>query len=317
MNYPSYLTSLPSVIGLIGVFIFYSFALLRAGSWIINKNKRTGLRAISLFVLALGSLLYALDFDNLAGIIGTYVGLLGGLTLLILSYVIIKRIPRPTSNLVDADKKQVVKKINTLPSLPKKPSNIITPQRPATARPAPAAVKTTPSKEMPETNVGLRSNAFLKLPRRQEKGVKYFFNTAIGLIVIVLIGWGGYAGYQKLFGSKNTQRGMLEESNFIKEYANTDPIFEAESPPADTEPIPKENEEEPTPTPKPATLTIKETETGYLNVRDGAGTIFEIITTISPGDTVELLDEDKSWYKVKTDDDTAGWISGRYADKNE
>jgi len=59
---------------------------------------------------------------------------------------------------------------------------------------------------------------------------------------------------------------------------------------------------------------IKETETGWLNVRQGAGTNYFIITKIYPGETYELLEETEKWYKIKIGD-KEGWIFNSYAIK--
>jgi uncharacterized protein YgiM (DUF1202 family) len=78
-----------------------------------------------------------------------------------------------------------------------------------------------------------------------------------------------------------------------------------------------------TPTPAPPdvstdTVSIKDTETGYLNVREGASTATAIITTIDPGTTHKLLDTstNNEWYKIELDDGNAGWIATKYADKH-
>lgn len=335
---PSCLTNTNLAIGAIGIFTFYSFALIYTGSWLINKNKKTGLRALGLLILTLGSILYAKDFNSLAGQISAYAVLLGGAVLLTLSYILFRRAPRQSKNLVDpprqspksidTSKQQAIEKSDlsikkSLLNPSEKPADKATPQqRPATAKHTRAIIKTVAASQRPDTNVGLRSNAFLKLPKRRKKGITSFLNTAVGFIIFVLIGWGAYIGYQKLFGSKDVQPDVFEESSFVEQHVNTSPVPETESSLTDTELTTEEDETayeetaEASPTPKPITLNIKETEIGYLNVRDGAGTIFEIITTISPGDTVEMIDENKAWYKIKIDDNTTGWISSRYADKN-
>lgn len=336
---PACLANQHLAIGVIGIFVFYSFALICIGSWLNNKTKKNGLRVFSLLLLTTGGGLYAANITGSLGQIGTYSILIIGLVLLLLSFILFRRAPRPSSNLADApvqptklpdiNKKQAVEKSDTLikksaTSPLEKTTDKITPQqRPATARQARAIIKTVATTQKPTANVGLRSNAFLKLPRRRKKGLVSFVNTLIGFTIFILIGWGAYVGYQKWFGSSGEQPYSFEESKFIEQYSNITPVPAAEPAQSDTEPATEEDgtaDEEPaeaTPAPASVTLTIKETETGTLNVRDGAGTIFEILTTISPGDTVELLDEDKNWYKIKVDDNTTGWISSRYADKNE
>jgi len=64
-------------------------------------------------------------------------------------------------------------------------------------------------------------------------------------------------------------------------------------------------------------VTISQTETGWLNVRSGAGTGFPVVAKIYPGESYPLLDEISNWYKIELVDDQKGWISARYATKNE
>lgn len=64
-----------------------------------------------------------------------------------------------------------------------------------------------------------------------------------------------------------------------------------------------------------ASISIKETETGWLRVRGGAGTSYQEITRVYPGETYLLLEESSGWYKIKLDEEREGWIAGRYATK--
>lgn len=63
-------------------------------------------------------------------------------------------------------------------------------------------------------------------------------------------------------------------------------------------------------------VTILETPTGWLRVRSDASVDSEEVTRINPDERYELLEEDGSWYKIKIDDETEGWISSEYAEKN-
>ncbi|MBU2564386.1 type IV pilus assembly protein PilM [Patescibacteria group bacterium] len=58
-------------------------------------------------------------------------------------------------------------------------------------------------------------------------------------------------------------------------------------------------------------IVIKETETGWLNVRKGPGIDYEILMKIYPGEEYELLGQDKDWYNIKIEDKD-GWIFGDY-----
>lgn len=62
-------------------------------------------------------------------------------------------------------------------------------------------------------------------------------------------------------------------------------------------------------------VEILDTPTGYLNVRAGAGTNFEKITRVKPGEFYEFVSEDTKtgWYQIRLDITTTGWITKRYA----
>jgi len=62
-------------------------------------------------------------------------------------------------------------------------------------------------------------------------------------------------------------------------------------------------------------VTIIETGIGYLNVREGPGTIFTKITTVNVGENFELLEEQEEWYKIKISDDMDGWVFAEYVKK--
>lgn len=50
--------------------------------------------------------------------------------------------------------------------------------------------------------------------------------------------------------------------------------------------------------------------TGDLaNVRSGAGTTYDIMTTLHKGDTVSYLGEENSWYRVVLSDGREGWVA--------
>ena len=62
-------------------------------------------------------------------------------------------------------------------------------------------------------------------------------------------------------------------------------------------------------------VKVKETETGWLRVRQASSSASREIMRINPGETYELLDEGGGWYKIGLGDGATGWISARYADK--
>lgn len=62
-----------------------------------------------------------------------------------------------------------------------------------------------------------------------------------------------------------------------------------------------------------AAITLKVTA-DTLNLREKASTSSDILTLLSKGDTLELVEEDGDWYKVKIDEYT-GYVSKEYAKK--
>jgi len=75
---------------------------------------------------------------------------------------------------------------------------------------------------------------------------------------------------------------------------------------------PTAGEEEKPKAPTVKKVTIKETETGWLNVRKGPGTNYPTAVKIYPGEKYELLEESGNWLKIKVDEDTIGWIFSTY-----
>jgi len=81
------------------------------------------------------------------------------------------------------------------------------------------------------------------------------------------------------------------------------------------EPIPAE----PIPTPTPSSRTPIGTitgEPGSKNIRNGPGTMFDIVSTIEVGDQVSILglDYDKGgykWYRIRTSNGAEAWIAAQ------
>ncbi len=64
-------------------------------------------------------------------------------------------------------------------------------------------------------------------------------------------------------------------------------------------------------------VVINETPTGWLNVREDAGTNYPVIGRVNPGETYPLLEENKGWFRIKLNDSNDGWILAQYATKRE
>ncbi len=62
-------------------------------------------------------------------------------------------------------------------------------------------------------------------------------------------------------------------------------------------------------------VIIKETETGWLKVRDSNSSSSKEITKVKPGEIYDLLEEASDWYKIDLGSSKSGWISATYAEK--
>lgn len=67
--------------------------------------------------------------------------------------------------------------------------------------------------------------------------------------------------------------------------------------------------------PERGEVRIKETETGWLRVREASSSGSREIGKINPGEEYPLLDEGQGWYKIDLGEGKTGWISAKYADK--
>jgi hypothetical protein len=74
------------------------------------------------------------------------------------------------------------------------------------------------------------------------------------------------------------------------------------------------------PTPIPASnsinkkIIIKETETGWLRVREASENNSKEIAKVNSGEIFELIEEKDDKWKIKLNDDQEGWIANRYAE---
>ena len=65
------------------------------------------------------------------------------------------------------------------------------------------------------------------------------------------------------------------------------------------------------------TVTIKQTETGWLRVRDAAGSSGKEVAKVKPGEEYQFVDEEAGWYLINLGGGNSGWVSASYADKSE
>lgn len=62
-------------------------------------------------------------------------------------------------------------------------------------------------------------------------------------------------------------------------------------------------------------LKVLDTPTGFLRVRDKPSLSGKEIARVNPGDTLILLEELPSWYRVRLSDNTEGYVSSAYVEK--
>lgn len=319
---PFWLTNLQFIIGAAAAFAFFAAAWLNVDSWAIRREVKTGLRAGGFFALALWSALHGIDISATWASVLAAILLAGGAGATAVSYFIDRPPAQPRTDSGEAERQKKIEQIVLGPPEGKPhPPSPGAPLERTTARAAPAAMldnRTTIARrsplERPDVRtlpptptakaIGLRTEALLKLPKREQRRRTRLLASTIGLLILAFL---GAAGTYFLTAKTKLFRGdPAPETSFIET-----------SPSAEPAPTPSPPPEETTSAPQP-TVTIKETETGYLNVRESASTTAAILTKINPGEKYELLEENEAgdWYKIQVDDNTAGWIATRYATKN-
>ncbi len=220
-------------------------------------------------------------------------------------------------------KEEVDRKVTAIlnqPGMAEKPdmmndaiSDDLEPDEPASVSSDAKPTQAVGAKRPIQLNTGLRSEPLIKLPAERRKKARLVFNVLVGFMVLALVGWGSYTVAKKVLMAKD-DFGIL-----------TSPAAEVTTTiPAATETPAEETKATPTPTVSStpeaspqAMVTVKETETGYLNVREGASTATAIIKQIKPGESYQLLEEneDGTWIKLQIDDNTAGWVNAKYIEK--
>jgi len=66
--------------------------------------------------------------------------------------------------------------------------------------------------------------------------------------------------------------------------------------------------------PTEKTVVIRETETGWLRVRDTPGSAGIEVTKVKPKEKYKLLEQDNDWFKIDLGGGKSGWILAKYAD---
>lgn len=62
-------------------------------------------------------------------------------------------------------------------------------------------------------------------------------------------------------------------------------------------------------------MKVSQTGEGYLNLRDGPGTIHDIVRRLAPGDRVSVEESVGKWAKVRLPSGERGWVSLDYLEK--
>ena len=70
-------------------------------------------------------------------------------------------------------------------------------------------------------------------------------------------------------------------------------------------------------TPTTIMIKIKETETGWLRVRENNSASAKEVARVNPEATYPLLEEKGDWYKIDLGQNKSGWISATYGEKSE
>ena len=64
-------------------------------------------------------------------------------------------------------------------------------------------------------------------------------------------------------------------------------------------------------------VKIKETETGWLRVREESSIVAKEIGRVTPEESYPLLEEKADWFKIDLGEGKSGWISSSYGEKSE
>ncbi len=62
-------------------------------------------------------------------------------------------------------------------------------------------------------------------------------------------------------------------------------------------------------------IYIKDTPTGWLNVRSGPSTVYDAARKVLPGESYEFIEEDGDWYKIRLSEGIEGWVIKEYTEK--
>ena len=113
----------------------------------------------------------------------------------------------------------------------------------------------------------------------------------------------GYKGIDVFMKAINGYQLMIE-AKLAKEKVDLDQLISASSEPSSSDLNVSKK------------IKIKETETGWLRVRENDNNSSKEISKVKPGESYDLLEEKTGWYKIDLGTSKSGWISSTYAEKN-
>lgn len=118
------------------------------------------------------------------------------------------------------------------------------------------------------------------------------------------------------FPGHRTVNVFIKSANGFRIIIESDLYKEPAVKPLETTERTLENREENvTAEPKTTLIKIKETETGWLRVRDKANSSGQEVAKVNPGEKYKLIKEEAGWYQLELKNGATGWISGKYAEK--
>lgn len=103
----------------------------------------------------------------------------------------------------------------------------------------------------------------------------------------------------------------------LKEYQLVVDAVLAEDKVEVAEEIKKEENPDLVTAPTTISIKIKETETGWLRVRESSSSAAKEVTKVNPGASYPMLEESRDWYKIDLGNGKNGWISTSYGEKSQ
>ena len=147
------------------------------------------------------------------------------------------------------------------------------------------------------------------------KKIPSFPAIILSTMIFVIVGWLVYA-----YGVKNIPSDNFEVVLSENEYIEKEPLPVEEESEGMEENEDEDKDEDEELESKETTefkAVIQETETGWLNVRQGPGLNYEVILKAKPGQSYLLTEEQDEWYKIELEDEEFGWVYASYISKEE